>query len=125
MRILIDMNLSPRWVDVFTIHNIESVHWSNVGRVDASDIEIMAYAKANNYAVFTHDLDFSAILAINHYQKPSVIQIRAGDITPAIAGQLVINALLAATAEIEKGALITIDINKTRLRVLPLNTTKN
>ena len=121
MRILIDMNLSPRWVDVFSNYNIESVHWSSVGRAYASDIEIMAYAKANNYAVFTHDLDFSAILAINHYDKPSVIQIRAGNISPDIAGQLVINALFAATTEIEKGALITIDLKKTRLRVLPLN----
>ena len=120
MRILIDMNLSPRWVDVFSIHNIEAVHWPSVGHAYASDIEIMTYAKANDYAVFTHDLDFSAILAINQYQKPSVIQIRAGNISPAIAGQLVINALSVATAEIEKGALITIDLKKTRLRVLPL-----
>jgi predicted nuclease of predicted toxin-antitoxin system len=119
MRILIDMNLSPRWVDVFFSYNIEAIHWSSVGRAYASDIEIMAYAKANNYAVFTHDLDFSAILAINHYDKPSVIQIRVGDISPAISGRLVVNALFATTAEIEKGALITIDLNKTRLRVLP------
>ena len=121
MRLLIDMNLSPRWVDVFINHNIEAVHWSNVGSAYASDIEIMNYAKANNYIVFTHDLDFSAILAINHYQKPSVIQIRTGDISPAISGQLVINALFAATAEIEKGALITINLKKTRLHILPLN----
>jgi predicted nuclease of predicted toxin-antitoxin system len=121
MKILIDMNLSPRWEDVFSDHNIEAVHWSSVGRAYASDIEIMAYAKANNYAVFTHDLDFSAILAINHYYKPSVIQIRFGDISPATSGRLVINAIFTATAEIEKGALITIDLNKTRLRILQLN----
>jgi predicted nuclease of predicted toxin-antitoxin system len=121
VKILIDMNLSPRWVDVFFSHNIEAVHWSSIGRADAPDIEIMAYAKANNYVIFTHDLDFSAILSINHHQKPSVIQTRMGDISPVISGQLIINAVLAATAEIEKGALITIDLKKTRLRILPLN----
>ena len=121
MKILIDMNLSPRWVEVFSDYNIEAVHWSSVGSAFAPDIEIMAYAKANNYAVFTHDLDFSAILAINNYQKPSVIQIRVGNISPSTAGQLVINALFSAAVEIEKGALITIDLKKTRLRVLPLN----
>jgi len=124
MRILIDMNLSPRWVEVFSIHNIEAVHWSTVGRAYASDVEIMAYAKANNYAVFTHDLDFSAILAINHYHKPSVIQIRVGNISPAINSQLVVNALLSTSTEIENGALITIDLKKTRMRVLPLNNLK-
>ncbi len=31
MKILIDMNLSPQWVDVFTTAKIESIHWSNIG----------------------------------------------------------------------------------------------
>ena len=72
MRILIDMNLSPRWVDVFLSHKIEAVHWSSVGLAYASDIEIMDYAKINNYTIFTHDLDFNAILDMNHCHKPSV-----------------------------------------------------
>jgi predicted nuclease of predicted toxin-antitoxin system len=120
MKLLIDMNLSPAWVNVFADNNISAVHWSSIGRADTPDVEIMAYAKANNYAVFTHDLDFSAILAINNDNKPSVIQVRIGDISPAVSSHLVINALVAAAAEIEKGALITIDLNKTRLRILPL-----
>jgi len=115
------MNLSPRWVDVLSEHTIEAIHWSHVGRVDASDTEIMAYAAANNYTVITHDLDFSTILAITNSNKPSVIQIRTGDISPAVNAHLVIKALLAAATEIEKGALITIDLNKTRLRILPLS----
>ena len=81
----------------------------------------MAYAKENNYAVFTHDLDFSTILAITNSNKPSVVQIRTGDISPAISANLVIKALLTAAVEIEKGALITIDLNKTRMRILPLS----
>ena len=121
MRLLLDMNLSPRWADVLSEHNIEAIHWSNVGRVDASDAEIMTYAKANNYTVFTHDLDFSTILAKTNSNKPSVIQIRTGDISPAVNAHLVIKALLAAVTEIEKGALITIDLKKTRLRILPLS----
>jgi len=121
MRLLIDMNLSPRWAGVLAEHNIEAIHWSDIGRADASDTEIMAYAKANNYTVFTHDLDFSTILAITNSDKPSVVQIRTGDVSPAVNAHLVIKALLAAATEIEKGALITIDLNKTRLRILPLS----
>ena len=121
MRLLIDMNLSPRWVNVMLEYAIEAIHWSHVGRADASDTEIMAYAAANNYTVITHDLDFSTILAITNSNKPSVVQIRTGDISPAVNSHLVIKALLAAATEIEKGALITIDLNKTRLRILPLS----
>jgi predicted nuclease of predicted toxin-antitoxin system len=120
MKILIDMNLSPRWVDIFSGNNIEAVHWSYIGSPDAKDSEIMAYAKINGYAVFTHDLDFGSILAVTCNDKPSVIQIRTGDIDPAITAKLVINAIRTAAMEIEEGALITIDINKTRIRILPL-----
>ena len=30
MKLLIDMNLSPRWVETFARHDIQSVHWSNL-----------------------------------------------------------------------------------------------
>jgi len=120
MKILIDMNLSPKWAEFFLAHNIEAVHWSSVGAADASDEEIIIYAKNNGYAVFTHDLDFSSILAITHNDKPSVIQIRTGDISPLNSAQLLINAIQIASLDIEKGALVTIDLNKTRLRILPL-----
>jgi predicted nuclease of predicted toxin-antitoxin system len=123
MKILIDMNLSPRWVGVFLDSNIDAIHWSNIGSPNAEDSEIMMYAQANDYTVFTHDLDFSTILAITHNKKPSVIQIRTGDISPTVNFQRVINAIRSAAAEIESGALITIDLNKTRLRILPLTDT--
>ena len=34
MKILIDMNLSPMWVQFLVSHGIEAVHWSTIG--DAS-----------------------------------------------------------------------------------------
>lgn len=47
MKILIDMNLSPDWVDVFAGHDISAVHWSTVGDPRAEDSELMAWARAN------------------------------------------------------------------------------
>ncbi|MEG3848166.1 DUF5615 family PIN-like protein [Microcoleus sp. herbarium19] len=63
MKILIDMNLSPEWTVVFTKYGIESLHWSTVGDPRATDRVIMDWARVNDYAVFTHDLDFGALLA--------------------------------------------------------------
>ena len=37
MKILIDMNLPPRWVQVFAASGWEAVHWSQVGATNASD----------------------------------------------------------------------------------------
>ena len=81
---------------------------------------IMAYANANDYVVLTHDLDFGAILAATHGEKPSVVQIRADDVSPDVIGRQVIGALQQMASELEEGALLTVDPNRTRLRVLPL-----
>ncbi|MBK7955042.1 MAG: DUF5615 family PIN-like protein [Candidatus Accumulibacter sp.] len=120
MKLIIDMNLSPRWVGVLASVGIEAAHWSTVGAKNAPDSEIMAYARANNHVVLTHDLDFSAILAASHGKKPSVVQIRAEDVSPEIIGKQVIAALQQMAYELEEGALLTIDPARTRLRVLPL-----
>jgi predicted nuclease of predicted toxin-antitoxin system len=63
MKLIVDMNLSPRWIPLFGRSQIEAKHWSSVGSVTASDVEIMAYAAEHGYIVLTNDLDFSAILA--------------------------------------------------------------
>jgi predicted nuclease of predicted toxin-antitoxin system len=74
----------------------------------------------DDYIVVTHDLDFSAILAATHGEKPCVVQIRAEDVSPNTIGKQVIAALRQMATELENGALLTIDPNRTRLRLLPL-----
>jgi predicted nuclease of predicted toxin-antitoxin system len=120
MKLLVDMNLSPRWVEVLADAGFETAHWSAIGESSARDSEIMAYAKANDYVVLTHDLDFGAILAATHGKKPSVVQIRADDVSPDVIGTQVVTALRQMTSELKDGALLTVDPNRARLRVLPL-----
>jgi len=62
MKLLVDMNLSPRWVPFLREACLEAARWSIVGTADASDSEIMAFAATNDYVVLTNDLDFAAIL---------------------------------------------------------------
>jgi hypothetical protein len=62
MKILIDMNLSPDWTAVFRAQGWEAVHWSTTGNPRAADRVVMDWARANGYAVFTHDLDFGSLL---------------------------------------------------------------
>jgi predicted nuclease of predicted toxin-antitoxin system len=120
MRLLIDMNLAPRWVNVLADAGFEAAHWSTLGAGNAPDSEIMAFAKASDYVVLTHDLDFGAILAATHGEKPSVVQIRAEDVSPDAIGKQIIAALRQMSVELEHGALLTVDPDRTRLRVLPL-----
>ena len=120
MKLLVDMNLSPRWVRLLADAGIEAAHWSILGAKNAPDSEIMAHARLHEYVVLTHDLDFGAILAATHGEKPSVVQIRAEDVSPDVIGAQVIAALLQMAFELEEGALLTVDPQRTRLRVLPL-----
>ena len=80
----------------------------------------MAWARQNGYIVFTHDLDFSALLAATRGKGPSVVQVRTQNILPEAIGDLVLDSLKRFHSELEKGAIITIDPSRFRMRILPL-----
>ena len=96
------------------------MHWRNLGAANAPDTEIMAWAREHGYVVFTHDLDFGALLHATGAVAPSVIQFREDDVRPEILGNQALLALVQAKAEIEGGALITIDLRRMRINSLPL-----
>jgi len=120
MKILIDMNLSPRWADYLIENNIEAVHWSSIGSPDAPDTEIFTYAKEHDFTILTNDLDFGFIFAITNRKKPSVIQTRTDVLGPERIGNMVISAIKQLSTDIELGALVTIDPRKIRVSILPL-----
>lgn len=120
MHILIDMNLSPRWGTALQAAGFDATHWSQVGPANATDAMIMAHAAAHDQVVLTHDLDFSAILAATGGRRPSVIQLRADNVSPEAGGPQVVAAIRQAADELRRGALLSIDLGRARLRILPL-----
>mgnify|MGYP000722409765 CR=1 FL=1 len=120
MKVLIDMNLSPDWTDLLNENNVQSIHWKDVGSPNAADEVLMAWAKENRYIVFTHDLDFGAILRFTQAESPSVIQVRTQDVSISHLGDMLLSALKNYQKILEQGALIIIDEDKLRTRILPL-----
>lgn len=120
MKIIIDMNLSPLWVNYFLSHGIEAQHWSTIGNPHASDVEILQWAQQNQAIVFTNDLDFGAILATSQAQYPSVFQVRTQDLLPQSIGQLVVKNLQKLKSELTAGALVSLDLNRAKIRILPI-----
>lgn len=120
LKILVDMNLSPDWTAAFAAEKIESVHRSSVGDPRAEDTEITEYARANDYVVFTHDLDFGTILALTQAENPSGLQVRAQNILPSHLASTVVSVLRANEETLEQGALIVVDEGRARVRILPL-----
>ncbi len=93
VQLVVDMNLPVEWVTELAGHGWPAVHWSTVGNPSAEDSVIIAWALANGYVVFTHDMDFGTMLALTHATGPSVLQVRGQSVLPEDIGPVVIAAL--------------------------------
>lgn len=120
MKLVLDMNLPPRWADELNAVGHEAAHWSLLGPADASDQHIFNHAAAKSAVLLTHDLDFGTILAASGATVPSVVTVRADGLElPLLA--LVVKALEQFEAELASGALVVINAKHTRARLLPLH----
>ena len=120
MKLLVDMNLSPEWVAYLRERGFEATHWSAIGAYHAPDTEVMQWARDHEHVVFTHDLDFGILLAHSRAGRPSVIQVRAQDVSPSHLGPLLVTALRLHGEALRNGALLTVDEAKSRVRILPI-----
>ena len=121
MRLLIDMNLTPRWVPFLRNAGHEALHWSSVGPNSAKDGEICDCARQQGFVILTNDLDFPQILAHTRQSAPSVVLLRGEPLVPEVRGSALLGALRECEAELDQGAIVTLDwTDKPRARVLPL-----
>ncbi|WP_165220075.1 DUF5615 family PIN-like protein [Aquisphaera insulae] len=123
VQILIDMNLAPEWAAFLSNAGWSAVHWSTVGDPKAPDREIMAWAVDHGFVVFTHDLDFGALLALTRARGPSVLQIRGRNVLPDHMGRIILAVLRQTEVRLEEGALVTVDERRHRIRILPISFT--
>ncbi len=122
MRLLIDMNLSPRLAQYLSAAGFPAEHWAKLGDATTDDSELMAFAVANDYVILTHDLDFGTILAATRGNSPSVVQIRADYLSPQSIGAQILVALRQAGEALAVGALVTVDLRRLRITLLPIRT---
>jgi len=120
VKIVVDMNLSPEWLEVFTRAGWQACHWSQIGRPNADDDEIFSWAAANNHLVFTQDLDFPKILFASQSGKPSVVLLRIKNELDSIQRARVCAAIRQESAKLQAGAIMVIDDQRIRLRALPV-----
>jgi len=121
MNLILDMNISPKLVTLLSQKKIDSQHWCTIGKSDAKDSEIMEYAKKSDSIVVTYDLDFTAILSHTKGGKPSVIQIRKQGLQLEVLAELLAAAASQWKTELDKGAILSLDTKRIRVRLLPLN----
>ena len=79
----------------------------------------MAWASNHNFAVMTKDLDLATILATTGLQSPSVVQFRTQDVIPGHLDDFVLQMLDQYEDELATGAIISVDTERARVRILP------
>lgn len=125
MKLLLDACMPLEWADFLCRHGYECVAWLDFGPPNALDADIMSWARERGFVVLTNDLDFGKLLAFSRATHPSVIQFRAKDIRPSALGSLALQALAENRSRLEglagEGALITIETERFRTRILPLS----
>lgn len=120
MKFLLNENISPSLAGKLSTIKIDSVHVRDVDLIGHPDTRIIEYAIIQDFIIITHDLDYSRIISLSAKEKPSVITVRVDKISSEILFSLIKNNIDNLKSYLQKGALITMEEDKIRFRLLPV-----
>ena len=121
LRLLADMNLSPRTVEDLRQAGHDVTRVSSLLPVDAADSEILDLARRQEMIVVTQDLDFSALLALGGYDRPSLVTLRLTNTDPSVVTRRLSQVLPRIEKPLSEGSAVTIDDTTVRIRKLPIS----
>jgi len=120
MRLLLDMGVSPRTGDFLRRHGHDAVHLRDENLQRLPDPLIVKKAAAEGRIVVTFDLGFSRVLALQRIAQPSVVLFRLQTFTTDQLGSRLLEVLTNRRAELEAGAIVVVDPDRTRTHLLPI-----
>ena len=119
MRFLVDMGLARSTVSFLRHQGHDVVHLRDQGLQRLEDEGIIDKALQEARVILTHDLDFSRLVALSHANRPSVITFRLADMRPAFVNHYLAQVLERFAADLEAGALVSVNEQGIRARRLP------
>ena len=120
MRLLDDLNVAPRTVEFLRSRGHDVVRSDALLPGTASDAEIVETALREARTIRTHDLDFSALVALSGRSRPSVISLRLSSSRIERVNQRLQEVLVAIATELESGAIVSVEDGGVRARSLPI-----
>ncbi|MFN9649537.1 MAG: DUF5615 family PIN-like protein [Pseudanabaena sp.] len=120
IRLLADVHISPKTVADLQKQGYEIMRSSEVLPANAPDINILEFARTENWVVLTQDLDFSMLVALSRYSQPSLITLRLSSAKPDIVTQKLLEVLPQIEVALQEGSAITIQDESIRIRKLPV-----
>lgn len=122
MKLLLDQGLPSSTAVLLRETGIDTIHVAEIGLSAAEDTEIVEKAKEEGRVIVTLDADFHALLALSAATSPSVIRIRIERLRAQALTELLITIISQAEADLEQGAVVTVEPSRIRVRCLPLLT---
>lgn len=120
MRLLADLHISPSTVAFLRQLGYDVLRVDALLPRTATDLEIVAAARADARSVLTQDLDFSAIIALSGERSPSLVTLRLASSRVAHVNETLARVLPLITDDLARGSLITIEEGSIRSRGLPI-----
>jgi predicted nuclease of predicted toxin-antitoxin system len=122
MRLLADLHIAPRTVEFLRALSYHVCRVTDLLPANASDGEIVERAAQEHRVILTQDLDFSSIIALSGRQTPSLLSLRLNSSKVEIVNAVLQRVLPVLESDLERGAIVTIEDQRIRLRRLPLDT---
>ncbi|GAB4195547.1 MAG: hypothetical protein OHK0013_01840 [Sandaracinaceae bacterium] len=120
MKLLADVNVSGAVVERLRAHGWEVARVTDHVSPDSSDEIVLQVAARAGAVLMTRDQDFPALLARSRAAQPSVLNLRCTTVDADELAAVIDQALRAASDDLARGAIVTIDDGGARSHPLPL-----
>ncbi|MEH2424134.1 MAG: DUF5615 family PIN-like protein [Nostoc sp.] len=120
MKFLADIGISLRTVSWLRSAGYDVVHLRDEGLQKLPDDQILVKACTEGRILLTVDLDFAQLLATSGDNLPSVILFRLGNENYNTINERLTEVLRECQADLELGAIISVNNETFRIRRLPI-----
>ena len=120
-RVLLDQGCPRSTASILNSQGWDVLHAGDVGLSATTDAEILERARIDDRVCVTLDADFHAILALSGAEGPSTVRIRIEGLRAEALAALLLRAWPRIEADLQPGALVTIDLTSIRVRRLPVS----
>lgn len=120
MKFLLDQGVAGSTAQLLSAAGHPAIHVSELAMSRSADTQILAKAVELDSCIVTFDTDFHRHLAQAAAKSPSVIRLRLQHLQGQDVAKIVLEVIQKCLNDLSRGAAITVDANRIRVRRLPL-----
>jgi predicted nuclease of predicted toxin-antitoxin system len=120
MKLLADVNISPRVVAALRAEGFDAIRVTDVMPATSSDEDILARATQLGAILVSRDQDFSGLLARTGAAGPSHINLRVTFVDAERLAKSIAAVMRSLADDLAAGAIVTVDDTRVRVHRLPV-----